>query len=221
MRCFWYFNSHACDFCKHKQANFNSHASCEVRQSIYRRQKTFLNFNSHASCEARLYAAQNAKNIIAFQLTRLLRGATNTGNGFADTLLISTHTPLARRDARKSVGVPKNQNFNSHASCEARPCVALRVAVGEDNFNSHASCEARLAAQNGTDIRRHFNSHASCEARHGGFIETLSSAVFQLTRLLRGATCINYLEIMARYISTHTPLARRDRKRFKRVKLIK
>ena len=120
LRCFWYFNSHACDFCKHKQANFNSHASCEVRQSIYRRQKTFLNFNSHASCEARLYAAQNAKNIIAFQLTRLLRGATNTGNGFADTLLISTHTPLARRDDITFLLTFGMLDFNSHASCEAR-----------------------------------------------------------------------------------------------------
>ena len=78
---------------------------------------------------------------IKFQLTRLMRGVTNTGTVFATPTIfqltrlmrgvtsdylnipkrtiISTHTPHARRDLRMHQFDGICTDFNSHASCEA------------------------------------------------------------------------------------------------------
>ena len=81
-------------------------------------------------------------------------------------ICISTHTPLAGRDAAANKDNFGYWNFNSHAPCGARP----------------ASCSAIS-----------FNDS------------------FQLTRPLRGATSLISQRLTCALISTHTPLAGRDR----------
>ena len=100
-----------------------------------------------------------------FQLTRLLRGATNALFTLYAYNFISTHTPLARRD---------------------RACYLWHRC--RKYFNSHASCEARLGELGSCTSEYNFNSHASCEARHFNIVGVLIAIIFQLTRLLRGAT---------------------------------
>ena len=104
-------------------------------------------FYSHASCEAR-----PLRHLIQFVNKR-----------------ISTHTPLARRDARQDLSVVYSSDFYSHASCEARP----------------SACRVKSFPRK-----------------------------FLLTRLLRGATHTVADACDTAHISTHTPLARRDRKHF-------
>ena len=126
-------------------------------------------------------------------------------------ILISTHTPHARRDLVKSrfqlstgakfqltrlmrgvtvklaYDIIAVRHFNSHASCEAWP-LAQSCAFTLCNFNSHASCEAWHKKSLFRQEDFYFNSHASCEAWH---IETKTAATenkFQLTRLMRGVT---------------------------------
>ena len=55
-----------------------------------------------------------------------------------------------------------------------------------------------------------FYSHASCEARLLGVETNITNWQFLLTRLLRGATKQDIVRECAHWISTHTPLARRD-----------
>ena len=62
------------------------------------------NFYSHASCGARRIEMILDNLTIAFLLTRLLRGATFTTVGHVFLFFISTHTPLAGRDARPRRG---------------------------------------------------------------------------------------------------------------------
>ena len=104
-----------------ENSNFYSHASCEARPAIdeiaakdyeisthtplARRDDTsdglfyyIINFYSHASCEARHYTYGYAISIKLFLLTRLLRGATCSDRAAFISSMISTHTPLARRD---------------------------------------------------------------------------------------------------------------------------
>ena len=57
-----------------------------------------FNFYSHASCEARLSFHLKHLHGHQFLLTRLLRGATLRQWKLQQRNLISTHTPLARRD---------------------------------------------------------------------------------------------------------------------------
>ena len=58
---------------------------------------------------------------------------------------------------------------------------------------------------------RDFNSHAPCGARHFNGRSTSDVRRFQLTRPLRGATGLKIILRPSKTISTHTPLAGRDR----------
>ena len=100
-----------------------------------------------------------------FQPTRPLRGATRTPIKLRDCFLISTHAPLAGRD-RSSIKVTINKrDFNPRAPCGARP--------------RHIQRFARAF---------YFNPRAPCGARRLPRRLTASSATFQPTRPLRGAT---------------------------------
>ena len=100
-----------------------------------------------------------------FLLTRLLRGATCKHSACLLDDPISTHTPLARRDAAKSVENADKLNFYSHA-----PCGARQNAVG------------RLSDSLQFLLTRPMRGATSSRSSH-----TLRSS-FLLTRPMRGAT---------------------------------
>ena len=125
--------------------------------------------------------------------------------------MISTHAPLAGRDAGEDVLRSFRRNFNPRA-----PCGARRPAGGR------RPCHPR-----------YFNPRAPCGARPINQLRMAFQIQFQPTRPLRGATCPlrSYLPAgyyfnprapcgarLARYdhtyqqgiISTHAPLAGRD-----------
>ena len=56
---------------------------------------------------------------LAFLLTRPLRGVTKAAVDRWNRRIISTHTPLARRDELKLLQRAGEINFYSHAPCEA------------------------------------------------------------------------------------------------------
>ena len=64
--------------------------------------------------------AYNFSKLSTFQLTRLMRGVTASPWLRKQTSPISTHTPHARRDDDiNELKAIFNNDFNSHASCEA------------------------------------------------------------------------------------------------------
>ena len=127
-----------------------------------------LHFYSHASCEARLHDSINVVLVSSLISTHTplarrddtLFLSTEYGN-------ISTHTPLARRDIITRRMKRVNKNFYSHASCEARPFSFCDSGIVR-NFYSHASCEARQVHSRIPGTIHDFYSHASCEARQTG-----------------------------------------------------
>ena len=79
----------------------------------------------------------------AFQLTRLLRGVTFVFNtDVCDDKIISTHTPLARRDIQRAGASDVVLRISTHTPLARRDRKADGNIVGPDDFNSHASCEA-------------------------------------------------------------------------------
>ena len=122
-------------------------------------------FYSHASCEARLSLILPGSTPLGFLLTRLLRGATNVFSNRPGIGRISTHTPLARRDPRISARLPISR-ISTHTPLARR--------------DQRAFSQGR--------VQVHFYSHASCEARHCGSGGKITTLLFLLTRLLRGAT---------------------------------
>ena len=123
----------------------------------------------------------------SFQLTRLLRGATDCMSHKTNRVIISTHTPLARRDSkfRRTTAALKSFQLTRllrGATRLTRLCTQMKIisthtplarrdygrntlGVWLKYFNSHASCEARHMQTSLFSRQNHFNSHASCEAR--------------------------------------------------------
>ena len=236
-----YFYSHAS--CEARRAlmaliapgcDFYSHASCEARLAeLNYIQCLTRNFYSHASCEARLLQHDPPHLFCQFLLTRLLRGATSRLVRNCIYKLISTHTPLARRDFFH-VRDPKTIAISTHTPLARRDGVML---LSTPNSNGFLLTRLLRGATNCNNKKilcsLDFYSHASCEARlyslfsqklHWSFLLTrllrgattcLSALTaqhisFLLTRLLRGATALSRHLSLLDGISTHTPLARRD-----------
>ena len=145
-----------------------------------------------------------------FQLTHLLRGATNGATGASPAINVSTHAPLARCDiAAGGPGrIPRFQltHLLRGATLTIDKCVGIlqvsthaplaRCDQGDEferscgnGFNSRTSCEVRQisAALLGKTYR--FNSRTSCEVR-----------LPDTWRLIPDAD-----------VSTHAPLARCDK----------
>ena len=147
----------------------------EIKSETY-----FGNFYSHTSCEARL--------VSTFHMEVNTNFYSHASVSFASAAVISTHTPLARRDCGRYCKGLSDRHFYSHAPCGARQFES-RKPKARVHFYSHASCEARplpdflkfwtrpisthtpLARR---DLRlafatqalyENFYSHASCEAR--------------------------------------------------------
>ena len=113
--------------------DFNSHAPCGARRTGHASILGCAHFNSHAPCGARPPSARRTRLISPFQLTRPLRGATSCFAAdmqqrvfqltrplrgatvrwitAASGLKISTHTPLAGRDASIASSITLSKSF--------------------------------------------------------------------------------------------------------------
>ena len=79
--------------------DFNSHAPCGAQPDLSVFQPLLeIDFNSHAPCGAQHSFAEILITVIIFQLTRPMRGATDTDAVKSSYGTISTHTPHAGRN---------------------------------------------------------------------------------------------------------------------------
>ena len=145
-------------------------------------------FYSHAPRGARLASLFSTAVLLPFLLTRPSRGATSWSSWRDNGRRISTHTPLAGRDQG-------TQNYYSQLL----------------DFYSHAPRGARQVSELVDPHQVDFYSHAPRGARQDGLLIMNSLTEFLLTRPSRGATKYLRRPPRPRTISTHTPLAGRDR----------
>ena len=116
-----------------------------------------------------------------------MRGATNTFFHFILLEHISTHAPLARRDALLTGTAKPRFNFYSRASCEARLKV-LNSNLQKLIFLLTRLLRGATAKSNPSSPNATISTHAPLARRDGFHASTKNSSV----------------------ISTHAPLARRD-----------
>ena len=76
-----------------------------------------------------------------FLLTRLSRGVTKRRGWDSNPYIISTHTPLARRDT-VDLGVTTVPIISTHTPLARRDHDVLAKSLDKYNFYSHASREA-------------------------------------------------------------------------------
>ena len=166
---------------------FNPHSPCGERRGHARHQRHPRHFNPHSPCGERQEDLENFRQLLEFQSTLPLRGAT----GHCHTLLsghaISIHTPLAGSDACLSHTLPASANFNPHSPCGERPSPSRPKSRGNN-----------------------FNPHSPCGERHVDAMPHSWVDIFQSTLPLRGATRVRGDGTTMLVISIHTPLAGSD-----------
>ena len=148
-----------------------------------------INFNPRAPCGARRYSVSTASEPSLFQPTRPLRGATGSAPQRLITRQISTHAPLAGRDAFVAHRAHRHA-ISTHAPLAGRDRCWVLPCRAQSYFNPRAPCGARLSRA---------SAGVSC------------FCIFQPTRPLRGATAVSVRMAADVAISTHAPLAGRDR----------
>ena len=148
------------------------------------------NFYSHAPRGARRSSWCRRRSDGQFLLTRPSRGATGFQITDPNVWAISTHTPLAGRDTNVREWI-----------------------IGHGDFYSHAPRGARRDRRCRAEVDHHFYSHAPRGARPSRSRFRSGIHLFLLTRPSRGATNGPIKIRLFRLISTHTPLAGRDKVR--------
>ena len=107
------------------------------------------------------------------------------------------------------------ERFNPRAPCGARPGLAS-LALLLIYFNPRAPCGARQSRSYSPELLGNFNPRAPCGARRLFYQKQHGGIIFQPTRPLRGATSREAGAQASEDISTHAPLAGRDRRNWLR-----
>ena len=124
---------------------------------------------------------------------------------------ISTYAPLAGRDRSKVLRFYPYRDFNPRAPCGARLCFSVKGGGEVNNFNPRAPCGARRRARWYTIPKSVFQPTRPLRGATSLVASGSVSIIFQPTRPLRGATVQTLLVAGSGLISTHAPLAGRDK----------
>ena len=166
-------------------------------------------FNSRSSCEERPPCGFSYLDIMKFQLTLLMRGATikppmqAQSRTFQLTLLMRGATPCPGL-------APFIFGFNSRSSCEERPIPSSSI-IGFHQVSTHAP-HARSDAflDEGVHVKLLFQLTLLMRGATSRLKLAVSLTQFQLTLLMRGATRERGLLSNSTRVSTHAPHARSD-----------
>ena len=189
---------------------FNPRAPCGARPSPRAITKTISQFQSTRPLRgATIISSTCSPSPRIFQSTRPLRGATPAQDTEHGCCSFQSTRPLRGATYLYTVYRPGPSDFNPRAPCGAR----LRsdaYARSHQDFNPRAPCGARPCGPCSRAPPRHFNPRAPCGARPITRLATSSTASFQSTRPLRGATAALVGQLGVQHISIHAPLAGRD-----------
>ena len=198
------------------------------------RRRISSDFNPRAPCGARRCKEYVRGSQCNYFNPRAPCGARREGRGrYQAAADISTHAPLAGRDASRPLQPMKRNSISTHAPLAGRDNTHIAIDKPLINFNPRAPCGARLSRCRCGIRSKNFNPRAPCGARPSSRSSMIAPSEFQPTRPLRGATGSPALSFPpCRYfnprapcgarptdfkrcpntfmISTHAPLAGRD-----------
>ena len=148
----------------------------------------------------------------AFQSPRPLRGATaGPPLRWARRRHFNPRAPCgARLFCRGRRTTWRFCHFNPRAPCGARR-ISISRLIKASYFNPRAPCGARRVLLVCVMVLLYFNPRAPCGARLSMSLKGDCRIIFQPTRPLRGATSMTLPLLVLILISTHAPLAGRDR----------
>ena len=170
----------------------------------------YKDFYSHAPRGARRFSETKKILLHKFLLTRPSRGATRRRSYISKSNHFYSHAP---RGARRYLVLVAHANhwISTHTPLAGRDNELNPMLYDFQNFYSHAPRGARQMAPSSCGSRYHFYSHAPRGARRYRRTAKNRENGFLLTRPSRGATRSLPSRRPGLMISTHTPLAGRDR----------
>ena len=169
--------------------HFNPRSSCEERLYDDMRTNPNFDFNPRSSCEERLNAMSDSTDMLTFQSTLLMRGATvvpgdsrrsmmlfqstllmrgATGLGFCCSILLTYFNPRSSCEERLLFWfvICKAQIFQSTLLMRGATISMRRQAERRTYFNPRSSCEERPVSDDGdVPATPYFNPRSSCEER--------------------------------------------------------
>ena len=146
-----------------------------------------INFNPRAPCGARRYSVSTASEPSLFQPTRPLRGATGSAPQRLITRQISTHAPLAGRDAFVAHRAHRHA-ISTHAPLAGRDRCWVLPCRAQSYFNPRAPCGARLPFPSAWQRTLPFQPTRPLRGATCVELAVAEQMIFQPTRPLRGAT---------------------------------
>ena len=166
-------------------------------------------FNPRAPYGARPRTRVLCAEIIKFQSTRPVRGATYTALAEDANGDVSIHAPRTGRDVHSTTDMELLGGFNPRAPYGARPRMSAR-SHGISSFNPRAPYGARPMRAAPTLQSRCFNPRAPYGARPESWYTVHEFPPFQSTRPVRGATMRRYPHSSRSAVSIHAPRTGRD-----------
>ena len=128
-----------------------------------------------------------------------MRGVTDVGFDTVKAVLISTHTPHARRDPLPLRLQCSQYHFYSHASCEAWLCL-ISLILWQWDISTHTPHARRDTPSISIKFCKLISTHTPHARRDANsVIPNVSMWSFLLTRLMRGVTyrsIYNYRSIL-------------------------
>ena len=166
-------------------------------------------FNPRAPCGARPPMTMTSAREVEISTHAPLAGRDAAKQRRDDDDDISTHAPLAGRDVLRLLRL-RAKVISTHAPLAGRDFLRL-LKPGEFCISTHAPLAGRdLSCNFCSSDQEHFNPRAPCGARLYTYSQATNNDVFQPTRPLRGATSVREDKVSIGRISTHAPLAGRD-----------
>ena len=213
-----------------RDRHFNPRAPCGVRQSISGAHTRRLLFQSTHPLRGATQTCRSSSARSGFQSTRPLRGATVRHTHRPRDDAISIHAPLAGCDQRIWREVEALSEFQSThplrgatrimARMKNNVRISIHAPLAGCDTNSvlfktlpsafqstHPLRGATCGKRKDIVITMYFNPRTPCGVRRLHLSSTLVMALFQSTHPLRGATFHVSLDLLARFISIHAPLA--------------
>ena len=187
-------------------------------------------FNPRTPCGVRPFLLLGGSDVLSFQSTHPLRGATRVSSGCDGALrdfnprtpcgvrhvcacaapaavYFNPRTPCGVRPPRRGQPVRAGCHFNPRTPCGVRRLAAPALDAEKQDFNPRTPCGVRPSASYTSSRVLDFNPRTPCGVRLDVLDCGKQHIQFQSTHPLRGATRMSSAAVSIRCISIHAPLA--------------
>ena len=169
-------------------------------------------FNPHSPCGERPVGTAEVRQLLLFQSTLPMRGATLAVSIFGFMLKVFQSTlPMRGATSTRNGYFARKKNFNPHSPCGERLQRPRHRNIDTKNFNPHSPCGERRFCREGKKRCSYFNPHSPCGERLLCVVHLFLKWIISIHTPHAGSDAEPCPECGSiDYISIHTPHAGSD-----------